>query len=113
MPTVFCWNNSNGSAANSTSGADIFTAAHAATLAAASSPVGLSNYNNAGAAYGDWIGICDLSYSCVQSLPTLAEGSAGDIISIFGAGGTFTDKQIAQRQADLITADFGRCAARF
>jgi hypothetical protein len=67
------WGNTNANTANASGGADLFTATES-TL----STNGQAMYNQAGDSHFDWIGICDVHYSCVQSLYSTPLGK-GDI----------------------------------
>lgn len=65
------WGNTNGLPENATGGADIFVATKESF---GSDTNALEVYNASGEAYGDWIGICEIKNSCVQSLNSLPAG---------------------------------------
>jgi len=84
------WGNTNSS--NPHGGADILTATYQ-TLLADPSTNGLTGYNQAGAARGDFLGITDISHCDIQSLGSLPVGV--DNIPLFGTG-PYTQQQIDQ-----------------
>ena len=90
------WGNSNAAPETALGGADIYTATKELI---SSDTNALAAYNAAGPAYGDWIAICDINHSIVQSLNDLPEGR--DAILLFDAPiGLYTQKEIAKKLED-------------
>lgn len=83
------WGNGNGSLTNATGGADLYVPTKFDL-----DPESLDGYNQAGIGYGDWVGICEVAYSCIQSLHGLPIG--WDDYVKFPGHRTYTDRQIAE-----------------
>jgi predicted outer membrane repeat protein len=92
------WNNTNTLTANLGGGADLFVATRQ-TLATNE----LQFYAESGPGFNDWIGLCDLSFSTVQSLKRLPLGS--EEFALPDIDGTPTEEMLRQVDANRALGD--------